>query len=135
MKLYRGIRTEIGESTHCFKLLKAQLITYIKGDKVILLDSANKRLRQLNKLHSSGFGKIGNVTKRVFTDFASPYSGSFVAEPTDLEHETLFISQLEDSVTLPLLSSTVIKDNLEEKYRHLKSFRLFLLLDAIRLCQ
>jgi hypothetical protein len=62
------------------------------------------------------------------TDFAKvPYLNSSLFEPTDLEHETLFISQLEDSVTLPLLSSTVIKDNLKEKYRHLKSFRLFLL--------
>ena len=44
-----------------------------------------------------------------------PYLNSSLFEPTDLEHETLFISQLEDNKTLPLIPVTVIKDNQGKK--------------------
>jgi very-short-patch-repair endonuclease len=47
----------------------------------------------------------------VKTHFANvPYLNSSLFEPTEIEHACLFISQLKD-VKLPLLSSTVIKDN------------------------
>jgi tRNA1(Val) A37 N6-methylase TrmN6 len=39
-----------------------------------------------------------------------PYLNSSLFEPTELEHQTLFISGLEDHVPLPYLSATVIKD-------------------------
>ena len=48
---------------------------------------------------------------RVKTVFAKvPYLNSSLFEPTDLEHQTVFISGLEDSIPLPFISATVIKD-------------------------
>jgi hypothetical protein len=45
----RGIGTEIGWITHVLNYWKRNWLPTIKGDKVILLNSFNKRLRQLNK--------------------------------------------------------------------------------------
>ncbi len=101
------------------KLLEAQLITYHKGDKSYSFLNSHliKDYDNLNSLFFQVLAKKSEErNERVFTDFAKvPYLNSSLFEPTDLEHETLFISQLEDSVTLPLLSSTVIKDNLGKK--------------------
>src|SRR5690606_2677453 len=40
-----------------------------------------------------------------------PYLNSSLFEPTDLEHSTLFISNLRDDKTIPVISSTVLKDD------------------------
>ena len=96
------------------KLLEAQLISYHKGDvsyaflnKTVLHDYDN-----LNALFFMVLAKQpADRNARVKDLFAKvPYLNSSLFEPTELEHETLFIAGLEDNVGLPLLSATVIKD-------------------------
>ncbi|WKL44883.1 Eco57I restriction-modification methylase domain-containing protein [Flavobacterium sp. ZE23DGlu08] len=101
------------------KLLEAQLITYHKGDKSYSFLNSHL-IKDYDNLNSLFFQVLAKKPKdrneRVFTDFAKvPYLNSSLFEPTDLEHETLFISQLEDNNTLPLLPATVIKDNQGKK--------------------
>nr|WP_315184456.1 Eco57I restriction-modification methylase domain-containing protein [uncultured Flavobacterium sp.] len=101
------------------KLLEAQLITYHKGDKSYSFLNSHliKDYDNLNSLFFQVLAKKPDERNdRVATAFAKvPYLNSSLFEPTDLEHETLFISQLEDINTLPLLPATVIKDNLGKK--------------------
>jgi adenine-specific DNA-methyltransferase len=101
------------------KLLEAQLISYHKGDKSysFLNSDLIKDYDKLNGLFFQVLARKPNERiERVRTDFAKvPYLNSSLFEPTDLEHNTLFVSQLDDNVTLPLLSSTVIKDNQGKK--------------------
>lgn len=101
------------------KLLEAQLITYHKGDKSysFLNSDLIKDYDNLNSLFFQVLAKKpAERNDRVATAFAKvPYLNSSLFEPTDLEHETLFISQLEDNNTLPLLPATVIKDNQGKK--------------------
>lgn len=101
------------------KLLEAQLISYHKGDKSysFLNSDLIKDYDNLNSLFFQVLArKPSERNDRVSTNFAKvPYLNSSLFEPTDLEHSTLFVSQLEDNVTLPLLSSTVIKDNQGKK--------------------
>lgn len=96
------------------KLLEAQLISYHKGDtsyaflhKDLLHDYDN-----LNALFFMVLAKKPEERNdRVKTLFAKvPYLNSSLFEPTELEHQTLFISGLEDDIQLPFLSGTVIKD-------------------------
>jgi adenine-specific DNA-methyltransferase len=44
-----------------------------------------------------------------------PYLNSSLFEPTELEHNTLFISNLKDEKTIPIISSTVLKDEQGKK--------------------
>jgi hypothetical protein len=39
-----------------------------------------------------------------------PYLNSSLFEPTEIEQDTLFISNLRDDKQLPILSNTVLKD-------------------------
>lgn len=97
------------------KLLEAQLISYHKGDKSysFLNSDLIKDYDNLNSLFFQVLAKKPNERNdRVKNDFKKvPYLNSSLFEPTELEHDTLFVSQLEDNVVLPLLSNTVIKDN------------------------
>ena len=101
------------------KLLEAQLISYHKGDKsyAFLNSDLIKDYDNLNSLFFQVLArKPQERNERVSAFFAKvPYLNSSLFEPTDLEHETLFISQLEDNVTLPLIQNTVIKDNQGKK--------------------
>jgi type I restriction-modification system DNA methylase subunit len=109
------------------KLLEAQLITYhrfdkftaSKGDKSFSFLNLD-RIRNYDDLNSLFF----KVLARKFEDRDSeiklafekvPYLNSSLFEPTDLEHTTLFISNLRDEKQLPIFSSTVLKDNLGKK--------------------
>jgi type II restriction/modification system DNA methylase subunit YeeA len=96
------------------KLLEAQLISYSKRDnsfaflhKGLLHDYDN-----LNALFFMVLAKKPEERNdRVKNMFAKvPYLNSSLFEPTELEHQTLFISGLEDDIQLPFLSATVIKD-------------------------
>jgi adenine-specific DNA-methyltransferase len=54
--------------------------------------------------------------EQVKTIFAKvPYLNSSLFELTDLEHETLPISQLDDDVPLKVLPNTVMKDSTGKK--------------------
>ena len=44
-----------------------------------------------------------------------PYLNSSLFEPTELEQITIFISNLQDHTQLPIISSTVLKDNKGKK--------------------
>ena len=101
------------------KLLEAQLISYHKGDKSYSFLNSDL-IKDYDKLNILFFQVLARKpTERndgVKTDFAKvPYLNSSLFEPTDLEHDTLFVSQLDDNVTLPLISATVIKNNQGKK--------------------
>ncbi|RZS97879.1 hypothetical protein BC751_3507 [Cecembia calidifontis] len=46
--------------------------------------------------------------KKIFGNV--PYLNSSLFEPTDMEHDTLFISNLRDEKAIPIISSTVLKN-------------------------
>jgi hypothetical protein len=96
------------------KLLEAQLISYHKGDKsyAFLHKDLLHDYDNLNALFFMVLAKKPEERNdRVKTLFAKvPYLNSSLFEPTDLEHQTLFIAGLEDDIPLQLLGGTVIKD-------------------------
>jgi hypothetical protein len=101
------------------KLLEAQLITYHKGDKSFSFLNLEK-IQNYDDLNSLFF----KVLARKFEERDSeiqlafekvPYLNSSLFEPTELEHNTLFISNLRDEKQLPIYSSTVLKDNQGKK--------------------
>ncbi len=101
------------------KLLEAQLITYHKGDRSYSFLNMNL-IADYDSLNSLFFQVLARKPQerieRVKTVFAKvPYLNSSLFEPTNLEHETLFVSQLEDHIPLQLLTSTVIKDTVGKK--------------------
>jgi adenine-specific DNA-methyltransferase len=96
------------------KLLEAQLISYAKGDKSYAFLHKGL-LHDYDNLNSLFFMVLAKKPEerndRVKTLFAKvPYLNSSLFEPTELEHQTLFISGLEDEIQLPFLRGTVIKD-------------------------
>lgn len=96
------------------KLLEAQLISYHKGDKsyAFLHKDLLHDYDNLNALFFMVLAKKPEErNNRVKTVFAKvPYLNSSLFEPTELEHQTLFISGLEDDIQLPIVSGTVLKD-------------------------
>ncbi|MEA5560785.1 DUF7149 domain-containing protein [Planktothrix agardhii] len=95
------------------KLLESQLITYHKGDR-------NFAFLNLDKIHNFDdldrlFFQVLAVksserkpdVKKIFANV--PYLNSSLFEPTELEHQTLVISNLR-AEKLPILSTTVLKD-------------------------
>lgn len=118
------------------KLLEAQLITYHKGDRSYSFLNAHL-IADYDSLNSLFFQVLAKKPDeridRVKTIFAKvPYLNSSLFEPTDLEHETLFVSQLEDHIPLKLLPSTVIKDAVGKKETGIKDSLnyFFFFLDA-----
>lgn len=101
------------------KLLEAQLITYHKGDKdySFLNKGRIKNFDDLNSLFFQVLAKQSDErnasVKKTFAKI--PYLNSSLFEPTDLEHSCLFISQLQDNKEIPILPSTVLKDNTGKK--------------------
>ncbi len=101
------------------KLLEAQLITYHKGDKSYEFLSFDK-IKDYDDLNSLFFQvlarKQNERNEDVRTVFAKvPYLNSSLFEPTEIEHATLFISQLRNDKTLPIYSQTVLKDSTGKK--------------------
>ena len=97
------------------KLLEAQLITYHKGDKSYEFLSFDK-IKDYDDLNSLFFQVLARKQNERNEDikglFAKvPYLNSSLFEPTEIEHSTLFISQLSNDKTIPIYSSTVIKDD------------------------
>ena len=95
------------------KLLESQLITYHKGDR-------NFAFLNLDKIHNFDdldrlFFQVLAVksserkpdVKKIFANV--PYLNSSLFETTELEHQTLVISNLR-AEKLPILSTTVLKD-------------------------
>jgi len=101
------------------KLLEAQLITYHKGDKSYSFLNLNKikNYDDLNSLFfqvlARKFGERNDDVKKVFEKV--PYLNSSLFEPTDIEQVTLFISNLKDDKTIPIISTSVLKNDQGKK--------------------
>ena len=108
------------------KLLEAQLLKYNRFDK-LTASKGDKSFAFLNIDKVQNFDDLNNLffsvlarkpqdrseeVKKLFANV--PYLNSSLFEPTETEHNCLFISQLKDG-KLPLLSTTVIKDNSGKK--------------------
>ncbi|OYU84982.1 MAG: type II restriction endonuclease [Flavobacterium sp. BFFFF2] len=101
------------------KLLEAQLITYHKGDKSYSFLSLDK-IKNYDDLNSLFFQvlarKYDDRNQDVKMAFEKvPYLNSSLFEPTELEQVTLFISNLKDDKTIPVISSTVLKNDQGKK--------------------
>lgn len=101
------------------KLLEAQLITYHKGDKSYSFLNLDK-IKNYDDLNSLFFKvlarKYEDRSEEIIKVFGNvPYLNSSLFEPTDMEHDTLFISNLRDEKTVPIISSTVLKNELGKK--------------------
>ncbi len=101
------------------KLLEAQLLTYHNGDKSFEYLSLDKipNYDDLNSLFFQVLArKLNDRNDDVKTIFEKvPYLNSSLFDPTDLEHKTIFISNLRDDKTIPIYSSTVLKDDKGKK--------------------
>lgn len=101
------------------KLLEAQLLTYHKGDRSYEFLSLD-RIHNYDDLNSLFFQVLARKYEERNEDVKAlfekvPYLNSSLFEPTDIEHATLFISNLRDDKTLPIYSATVLKDKKGKK--------------------
>jgi len=108
------------------KLLEAQLITYHnssrqsgKGDKSYSFLNLDK-IKNYDDLNSLFFQVLARKyddrnddVKKIFEKV--PYLNSSLFEPTEIEQVTLFISNLKDDKTIPVISSTVLKNDQGKK--------------------
>jgi hypothetical protein len=99
--------------------LEAQLITYHKGDKSYSFLSFDK-IKNYDDLNSLFFQVLARKyddrnqdVKKAFEKV--PYLNSSLFEPTEIEQVTLFISNLKDDKTIPVISSTVLKNDQGKK--------------------
>ncbi|MHA7128635.1 class I SAM-dependent DNA methyltransferase [Algoriphagus namhaensis] len=96
------------------KLLEAQLITYHKGDKSYAFLS-KKNIHDWDDLNSLFFQVLAKKTEDRNEDvkalFAKvPYLNSSLFEPTALEQKTIMVNFLKNEKTIPVISTTVLKD-------------------------
>jgi hypothetical protein len=101
------------------KLLEAQLITYHKGDKSYEFLSFDK-IKDYDDLNTLFFQvlarKQNERNEDVKNEFAKvPYLNSSLFEPTDIEQTTIFISNLSNDKSIPIYSTTVLKDDKGKK--------------------
>ncbi len=97
------------------KLLEAQLIRYHKGDteygfmKTGRIDGYDDLDNLFFRVLARKIDDRDPEMKKLFSTI--PYLNSSLFEPTELEQLTIFISNLQDHALLPIISSTVLKDN------------------------
>lgn len=101
------------------KLLEAQLIKYHKGDKSYAFLNIEK-IKTFSELDALFFQVLavrnGERDASVSKEFANvPYLNSSLFEQTSLESATVTVTHLSDSAKLPILSNTVLKDELGVK--------------------
>ncbi|MBZ0243566.1 MAG: class I SAM-dependent DNA methyltransferase, partial [Bacteroidales bacterium] len=96
------------------KLLEAQLITYHQGDNAYAFLNLDK-IKDYDDLNSLFFQVLARKhadrnpdVKQRFEQV--PYLNSSLFEPTEIEQATLFISNLKDDKTIPIIASTVLKN-------------------------
>jgi hypothetical protein len=101
------------------KLLEAQLISYHKGDKSYSFLSLDK-IKNYDDLNSLFFQVLARKyndrnqdVKKAFEKV--PYLNSSLFEPTEIEQETIVISNLKGDKTIPIISSTVLKNDQGKK--------------------
>jgi hypothetical protein len=101
------------------KLLEAQLITYHKGDKSysFLKPDTIKNYDDLNSLFfqvlARQYEERNQEVKKAFEKV--PYLNSSLFEPTEMEQVTLFISNLKGDGRMPVISTTVLKNDQGKK--------------------
>ncbi|SDS06143.1 Eco57I restriction-modification methylase domain-containing protein [Gramella sp. MAR_2010_147] len=118
------------------KLLEAQLSSYHNGDDSYLFLNISKvhNYDDLNTLFFQVLAKEqsdrNQDVKQLFEKI--PYLNSSLFEPTGIEHATLLISNLSDDKTIPVYSSTVLKNkNGKKQIGELNTLEyLFKFLDA-----
>lgn len=118
------------------KLLEGQLLSYHKGDKsyLFLNHQVIREFDQLDALFfqvlAKRFDERNEHVRKTFDHV--PYLNSSLFEPTDLEHDTLFISNLSDDKTIPIHTQTVLKSaNGSKRSGELSTLEyLFAFLDA-----
>ena len=96
------------------KLLEAQLITYHKGNKSYSFLNLDK-IKNYDDLNSLFFQVLARKYEERNEDVIKafekvPYLNSSLFEPTAIEQDTLLISNLRDDKTIPIISTTVLKD-------------------------
>ncbi len=101
------------------KLLEAQLITYHKGDKSYAFLN-KKHVHDWDELNSLFFQVLAKKTEERNEDvraaFAKvPYLNSSLFEPTAMEQKTIMVNFLKNEKTIPVLSSTVLKNDQGKK--------------------
>lgn len=102
------------------KLLEAQLITYHKGDKSYAFLN-KKNIHDWDELNSLFFQVLAKKTEDRNEDvkalFAKvPYLNSSLFEPTAMEQKTIMINFLKNEKTIPVISSTVLKNERGKKF-------------------
>ncbi|HMS98897.1 MAG TPA: TaqI-like C-terminal specificity domain-containing protein [Saprospiraceae bacterium] len=95
------------------KLLEGQLLSYHRGDKAYLFLNHNT-IREFDQLDALFFQVLAkrfeDRNEHVSKMFHHvPYLNSSLFEPTELEHDTLFISNLSDDKTIPIHGQAVLK--------------------------
>tara|TARA_Y100001935_G_C17311826_1_gene517366 strand:- start:23 stop:2038 length:2016 start_codon:yes stop_codon:yes gene_type:complete len=118
------------------KLLEAQLISYHNGDDSYAFLNL-KRIKDYDELNTLFFQvlarKYEERSEEINTLFDKvPYLNSSLFEPTEMEHNTLFVSNLRDNRMLPIMSGTVLKgDQGKKRSGELNALEyLFAFLDA-----
>ncbi len=97
------------------KLLEAQLINYHKGEKEYAFLNSDK-LKGFDSLDSLFFRVLAKKSTERDPAVAKlfekvPYLNSSLFEPTELERNTIFISNLQDDCLIPIHPGTVLKNN------------------------
>nr|WP_232623086.1 TaqI-like C-terminal specificity domain-containing protein [Pareuzebyella sediminis] len=101
------------------KLLEAQLIRYHKGDANYAFLNLNM-IKDYDDLDSLFFQVLAKKHEERNEEAKAlfglvPYLNSSLFEPTDIEHDTIFVSNLRDDKPITIFSSTVIKDKKGKK--------------------
>lgn len=101
------------------KLLEAQLIKYHKGDKNFAFLNIEK-IKTFSELDALFFQvlavKNSERDASVIKNFSNvPYLNSSLFEQTRLESATVTVTHLSDGARLPIISNTVLKDELGRK--------------------
>lgn len=101
------------------KLLEAQLISYHKGDKSYAFLNKGK-IRDWDELNSLFFQVLAKKQEERNEDVRKafalvPYLNSSLFEPTELEQKTIMVNFLKNGKTMPVISSTVLKDSQGKK--------------------
>jgi hypothetical protein len=101
------------------KLLEAQLLSYHKEDKSYEFLN-HEKIKDYDDLNSLFFQVLARQPNERNDDLKAafskiPYLNSSLFEPADIEHATLFISQLHNDKAIPLYGQTVLKNDQGKK--------------------
>jgi adenine-specific DNA-methyltransferase len=93
-------------------IIKATNLFVFKFDKIKNYDDLNSLFFQVL---ARKYDERNQDVKKAFEKV--PYLNSSLFEPTEIEQVTLFISNLKDDKTIPVISSTVLKMTKAKRHR------------------